>query len=106
MGVRRKMKSREEIRFLTLLSKAQEKAANLKNGNHKTDVNHKTSTASASSHESGDSGDEWRLPKFVQTLDEWLQALERHPQGPAKDVLVEYKARVDFLKKVLDSRNP
>ena len=42
--------------------------------------------------------------KFVETLDEWLQSLERHPQGPSKEVLVEYKAKVDFLKKVLESR--
>ena len=30
--------------------------------------------------------------------------MERHPQGPSKDVFVEYKAKVDFLKKVLESR--
>lgn len=42
--------------------------------------------------------------QFIDTLEEWLQSLERHPQGPTKDVLVEYKAKVDFLKKVLESR--
>ena len=40
----------------------------------------------------------------METLDEWLQSLERHPQGPSKDVFVEYKAKVDFLKKILESR--
>lgn len=43
--------------------------------------------------------------QFVQTLEEWLQSLERHPQGPTKDVLIEYKAKVDFLKKILESRS-
>ena len=42
--------------------------------------------------------------QFVETLEEWLQSLERHPQGPPKDVFVEYRAKVDFLKKVLESR--
>ena len=31
-------------------------------------------------------------------------SLERHPQGPTKDILVEYRGKVDFLKKVLESR--
>ena len=85
------MKSREEIRFLALLNKSQEKAARLKNPE-----NDKNSTKI---------DDEWRVPKFVQTLDDWLKSLETHPQGPSKDVLVEYKSKVEFLKKVLDSRN-
>ena len=42
--------------------------------------------------------------QFVETLDEWLVSLERHPQGPTKDILVEYRGKVDFLKKVLESR--
>ena len=85
------MKSREEIRFLALLNKSQEKAALLKNP--ETDKN------------AIKIDDEWRVPKFVQTLEDWLISLETHPQGPSKDVLVEYKSKVEFLKKVLDSRN-
>jgi len=90
------MKSREEIRFLTLLAKTQDKTSKLK----KLPAN--SDEIQESNEDSG--ADEWRLPKFVETLDEWLQSLERHPQGPSKEVLVEYKAKVDFLKKVLESR--
>ena len=30
--------------------------------------------------------------------------METHPQGPTKEVLIEYRSKVDFLKKVLESR--
>jgi len=90
------MKSREEIRFLTLLTKTQDKTSKLKKLPANSDEIHESNEDSCA--------DEWRLPKFVETLDEWLQSLERHPQGPSKEVLVEYKAKVDFLKKVLESR--
>jgi len=84
------MKSREEIRFLALLNKSQEKAASLKN---------KESDKISAIIE-----DEWRVPKFVETLEDWLVSLETHPQGPTKEVLIEYRSKVDFLKKVLESR--
>merc|ERR1719322_1311140 len=42
---------------------------------------------------------DWRLPKFVETLETWLQDLEKHPQGPKKEVLGEYRLKVEFLKK-------
>jgi len=90
------MKSREEIRFLTLLAKTQDKTSKLKKLPANPDENNEIDEDSCA--------DEWRLPKFVETLDEWLQSLERHPQGPSKDVFVEYKAKVDFLKKILESR--
>merc|ERR1712062_397021 len=83
------MKSREEIRFLALLNKSQEKAASLKN---------KESDKISAIIE-----DEWRVPKFVETLEDWLVSLEIHPQGPTKEVLIEYRSKVDFLKKVLES---
>ena len=44
---------------------------------------------------------DWRLPKYVETLETWLQDLEKHPQGPKKEVLGEYKLKVEFLKKVV-----
>ena len=40
----------------------------------------------------------------MDTLEDWLVSLESHPQGPTKEVLIEYRSKVDFLKKVLDSR--
>ena len=42
--------------------------------------------------------------QFVETLEDWLVSLETHPQGPTKEVLIEYRSKVDFLKKVLESR--
>ena len=44
---------------------------------------------------------DWRLPKYVETLETWLQDLEKHPQGPKKEVLGEYRLKVEFLKKVV-----
>jgi SNARE protein 1 len=44
---------------------------------------------------------DWRLPKYVETLEIWLQDLEKHPQGPKKETLGEYKLKVDFLKRVV-----
>ena len=44
---------------------------------------------------------DWRLPKYVETLETWLQNLEKHPQAPKKEVLGEYKLKVEFLKKVV-----
>jgi len=44
---------------------------------------------------------DWRLPKFVQTLEKWLKDLEKHPQGPKKDTLNEYQLKVEFLGKVV-----
>jgi len=44
---------------------------------------------------------DWRLPKFVQTLEKWLKELEKHPQGPKKDTLNEYQLKVEFLGKVV-----
>lgn len=44
---------------------------------------------------------DWRLPKFVQTLEQWLKDLEKHPQGPKKDTLKEYQLKVEFLGKVV-----
>jgi len=44
---------------------------------------------------------DWRLPKFVQTLEQWLKDLEKHPQGPKKDTLNEYQLKVEFLGKVV-----
>ena len=40
----------------------------------------------------------------METLEDWLVSLETHPQGPTKEVLIEYRSKVDFLKKVLESR--
>lgn len=54
-----KMKSREEIRFLALLSKSQEKASKLKNG-HKAQ---KSTAELADSNAAENEEDEWRLPK-------------------------------------------
>lgn len=44
---------------------------------------------------------DWRLPKYVETLEIWLQDLEKHPQGPKKETIAEYKLKVEFLKKVV-----
>jgi len=45
---------------------------------------------------------DWRLPKFVETLEKWVKDLEKHPQGPKKEVLNEYKLKVEFLRKVVN----
>ena len=57
-----KMKSREEIRFLALLSKTQEKAAKFRNGQNasKNDENHCDNGDDLQNDLTGDS---WRLPK-------------------------------------------
>ena len=44
---------------------------------------------------------DWRLPKYVETLEIWLHDLEKHPHGPNKETLGEYQLKVDFLKKVV-----
>ena len=56
------MKSREEIRFLALLSKTQEKAAKFRNGQNasKNDENHCDNGDDLQNDLTGDS---WRLPK-------------------------------------------
>ena len=56
------MKSREEIRFLALLSKTQEKAAKFRNGQNasKSDENHCDNGDDLQNDLTGDS---WRLPK-------------------------------------------
>jgi len=98
------MKSREEIRFLALLSKTQEKAAKLKN-NQASKFNSEINCDDAEiSNIDLTEDDDWRLPKFVETLNDWLVSLERHPQGPTKEILVEYRAKVDFLMKILETR--
>jgi len=45
---------------------------------------------------------DWRLPKFVETLESWVKDLEKHPQGPKKETLNEYKLKVEFLRKVVN----
>ena len=44
---------------------------------------------------------DWRLPKYVEALEQWLQDLEKHPHGPKKDTLGEYRLKVEFLRKVV-----
>jgi len=123
---------REEIKFLGLLARTQEKAAKLGNvskrtfhNKNKTGPNRRkridsTTSPEESSSQINSSNEglnmlattttekrdddfvyDWRLPKFVETLEKWLRDLEKHPQGPKKDTLNEYQLKVEFLAKVV-----
>lgn len=106
-------RSREETRFLALLSKTQDRAANI-GGNKKkktrrtadTDRNDVAEPSAANIDDDESTGEEevdWRLPKYIETLESWLEDLAHHPQAPDKDVLKEYRMKVDFLRKILET---
>lgn len=121
------MKCREETKFLALLARSQEKASKMggvstrtfhsKNKtNRRRRIDSSTSPDESSSqinssneqlHKahialSDDFVYDWRLPKFVETLESWIKDLEKHPQGPKKETLNEYKLKVEFLRKVVN----
>ncbi|XP_026281259.1 vesicle transport protein USE1 isoform X4 [Frankliniella occidentalis] len=48
---------------------------------------------------------DWRLDKYIGTLDEMLRNLQRMPSKPAKETLSEYGRRVDFLKGLIHTQN-
>lgn len=101
-------RSREETKFLALLAKSQEKASQLglskrtfqikngrrtRSGTGRSKEGTPAGTADDSSSQMSSSSeqidersppegsvDDWRLPKFVETLEKWLSDLERHPQ--------------------------
>jgi len=125
------LKCREETKFLALLARTQEKASKMSvstrtfHGKNKISSRRRridsTSPDDSSSQLSSSSEQlnrtarsfspatkvddsleyDWRLPKFVETLEKWLRDLEKHPQGPRKDTLNEYRLKVEFLCKVV-----
>ncbi len=92
-GIRRRQhetpkKSREEIRFILLLDRVQERLSALSSSDvivQKEDVK--------------------KVAFFGRQLQEMLDSLTKHPQAPSKDVLNEYKAKVAFLNGVVDELN-
>lgn len=122
------MKCREETKFLALLARSQEKASKMggvstrtfhsKNKtNRRRRIDSSTSPDESSTSQINSSNEQlhkahitladdfvydWRLPKFVETLESWIKDLEKHPQGPKKETLNEYKLKVEFLRKVVN----
>ncbi|KAK2499286.1 hypothetical protein MC885_018188 [Smutsia gigantea] len=47
--------------------------------------------------------DEWRLEKYVEALENMLQALKAQASKPASEVINEYSRKVDFLKGMLQA---
>ncbi|XP_046661241.1 vesicle transport protein USE1 isoform X1 [Homalodisca vitripennis] len=49
------------------------------------------------------SSDDWRLEKFISTLEEMLIELEKTHTSPGKETLSSYMRRIDFLKGLMDT---
>ncbi|XP_061720547.1 vesicle transport protein USE1 isoform X1 [Cydia pomonella] len=45
----------------------------------------------------------WRLKKYVDSLDEMLTELRTGPEKPSKDILIEYTKRAGFLKGLIQT---
>jgi len=47
--------------------------------------------------------DDWRIRKYVESLEERLEEIKKGPNRPSKDVIDDYSRRVNFIKKLLQA---
>uniref|UniRef100_A0A1B6EF38 Vesicle transport protein USE1 n=1 Tax=Clastoptera arizonana TaxID=38151 RepID=A0A1B6EF38_9HEMI len=47
---------------------------------------------------------DWRLEKFLITLDSMIKDLQKSPNPPSKDTISKYIRKVEFLKGLLETK--